>query len=109
MQTPSQSRSSCECKPGACGPQQQQQQQVELAAPGGGEVDTDDGKDFGRRTNETHSEYLRREYSALKPFVIISLSYLLFTTTDGAVRWGAGLHANMGQRFMRAGVTHASV
>jgi hypothetical protein len=30
--------------------------------------------------------YLRREYSALKPFVIISLSYLLFTTTDGAVR-----------------------
>jgi hypothetical protein len=31
--------------------------------------------------------YLKREYSALKPFVIISLSYLLFTTTDGAVRW----------------------
>lgn len=30
--------------------------------------------------------YLKREYSALKPFVIISLSYLLFTTTDGAVR-----------------------
>ena len=27
---------------------------------------------------------LRRRYSALKPFVIISLSYLLFTTTDGA-------------------------
>jgi hypothetical protein len=30
--------------------------------------------------------YLKREYSALKPFVIISLSYLLFTTTDGAIR-----------------------
>lgn len=34
----------------------------------------------------SRGRYLKREYSALKPFVIISLSYLLFTTTDGAVR-----------------------
>ena len=32
--------------------------------------------------------YFKREYSALKPFVIISLSYILYTTTDGAIRWG---------------------
>lgn len=50
-------------------------------------------KDFGRLENETHKEYLKREYSALKPFVIISLSYLLFTTTDGAVRMIVLLHA----------------
>lgn len=36
---------------------------------------------------------LQRKYSALKPFVIISLSYLLFTTTDGAVRMIVLLHA----------------
>lgn len=41
--------------------------------------------DFGRREGESRGAYLRREYSALKPFAIISLSYLLFTTTDGAV------------------------
>ena len=29
-------------------------------------------------------------YSALKPFVIISLSYLLFTITDGAIRMVSG-------------------
>ncbi|PRW57505.1 major facilitator transporter [Chlorella sorokiniana] len=32
-------------------------------------------------------------YSALKPFIIISLSYLLFTITDGAVRMIVLLHA----------------
>ncbi|KAL4451733.1 hypothetical protein ABPG75_007395 [Micractinium tetrahymenae] len=39
------------------------------------------------------SSRLRQHYSALKPFVIISLSYLLFTTTDGAVRMVVLLHA----------------
>lgn len=38
-------------------------------------------------------ESVRRHYSALKPFVIISFSYLLFTTTDGAVRMIVLLHA----------------
>eukprot|EP00878_Enallax_costatus_P015890 GHUV01016656.1.p1 GENE.GHUV01016656.1~~GHUV01016656.1.p1 ORF type:complete len:571 (+),score=121.87 GHUV01016656.1:190-1902(+) len=53
--------------------------------------------DFGRRENETHKEYLKREFSALKPFVIISLSYILYTTTDGAVRMIVLLHAyNLG-------------
>lgn len=33
------------------------------------------------------SSRLRQHYGALKPFVIISLSYLLFTTTDGAGKW----------------------
>jgi hypothetical protein len=33
------------------------------------------------------------QFSALKPFVIISLSYLLFTTTDGAIRMIVLLHA----------------
>jgi hypothetical protein len=36
--------------------------------------------------NRPMHRMFKREYSALKPFVIISLSYLLFTTTDGAVR-----------------------
>lgn len=31
-------------------------------------------------------EAARSRFSALRPFCIISLSYLLFTTTDGAVR-----------------------
>lgn len=39
------------------------------------------------------SSKLRQRYSALKPFVIISLSYLLFTITDGAVRMIVLLHA----------------
>lgn len=42
---------------------------------------------------ETRKESMQRHYSALKPFVIISLSYLLFTTTDGAVRLIVLLHA----------------
>jgi hypothetical protein len=36
---------------------------------------------------------MAQRFSALKPFVIISLSYLLFTTTDGAVRMVVLLHA----------------
>ncbi|PNH11053.1 hypothetical protein TSOC_002123 [Tetrabaena socialis] len=42
---------------------------------------------------ETRREAMQRQYSALRPFVIISLSYLLFTTTDGAVRMIVLLHA----------------
>ncbi|KAG2496544.1 hypothetical protein HYH03_005367 [Edaphochlamys debaryana] len=42
---------------------------------------------------ETRKEAMARKYSALRPFVIISLSYLLFTTTDGAVRMIVLLHA----------------
>jgi len=49
------------------------------AADGGAEAD------FGRRAGETRGDYLRREFSALRPFAIISLSYILFTITDGAV------------------------
>ncbi len=57
----------------------------------------DDGGDFGRRAGESRGDFLRREYSALKPFVIISLSYLLYTTTDGAIRMIVLLHAyNLG-------------
>ncbi|KAG2429769.1 hypothetical protein HXX76_010553 [Chlamydomonas incerta] len=47
----------------------------------------------GFEKSETRKEMLQRKYSALKPFVIISLSYLLFTTTDGAVRMIVLLHA----------------
>ncbi|GLC44908.1 hypothetical protein PLESTB_001687900 [Pleodorina starrii] len=42
---------------------------------------------------ETRKEAMQRQFSALRPFVIISLSYLLFTTTDGAVRMIVLLHA----------------
>ncbi|KAG1676174.1 hypothetical protein FOA52_005015 [Chlamydomonas sp. UWO 241] len=42
---------------------------------------------------ESRKDYLKREYKALKPFCIISLSYLLFTTTDGAIRMIVLLHA----------------
>lgn len=38
-------------------------------------------------------EGMAQRFSVLKPFVIISLSYLLFTTTDGAVRMVVLLHA----------------
>mmetsp|Transcript_6913 Transcript_6913/g.19482 ORF Transcript_6913/g.19482 Transcript_6913/m.19482 type:complete len:515 (-) Transcript_6913:937-2481(-) len=42
-------------------------------------------------------QYMKNHYSALKPFVIISSSYLLFTVTDGAVRMIVLLHAyNLG-------------
>ncbi|GFR40340.1 hypothetical protein Agub_g882, partial [Astrephomene gubernaculifera] len=47
----------------------------------------------GSKPAETRKEAMQRKYSALKPFVIISLSYLLFTTTDGAVRMIVLLHA----------------
>jgi MFS family permease len=36
---------------------------------------------------------MAREYSALRPFVIMSSSYLLFTLTDGAIRMIVLLHA----------------
>lgn len=42
---------------------------------------------------QSKTEAFKAKYSALKPFVIISLSYLLFTTTDGAVRMIVLLHA----------------
>jgi hypothetical protein len=78
---------SCDCNREAC--QAPLTQTADNAA-------ADDG-DFGRRKDETRSEYLKREYSALKPFVIISSSYLLFTTTDGAIRMIVLLHAyNLG-------------
>lgn len=41
--------------------------------------------DFGRRDGESRGDYMRREFSALKPFAIISVSYLLFTAVSGAV------------------------
>lgn len=46
---------------------------------------------------EAEPQGAKAQYHALKPFVIISLAYLLFTTTDGAVRMIVLLHAyNMG-------------
>ena len=37
------------------------------------------------------------KFSGLKPFAVISVSYLLYTTTDGAIRMIVLLHAyNMG-------------
>jgi len=48
------------------------------------------------QAGESHKDYIKREFSALKPFVIISLSYLLFTTTDGGVSvwvWRRGIVA----------------
>ncbi|XP_070572795.1 uncharacterized protein [Ptychodera flava] len=46
-----------------------------------------------RSDTETTAELVQREFKALKPFVIISCSYLLFTITDGAVRMIVLLHA----------------
>lgn len=66
----------------------------DAASIGSGDAkDASADKDFGKRDGETTQEYLKREFSALKPFVIISLSYLLFTTTDGAIRMIVLLHA----------------
>lgn len=39
------------------------------------------------------TQTMKQRYSALKPFIIISASYLLFTITDGAVRMVVLLHA----------------
>mmetsp|Transcript_5324 Transcript_5324/g.13481 ORF Transcript_5324/g.13481 Transcript_5324/m.13481 type:complete len:631 (+) Transcript_5324:176-2068(+) len=47
----------------------------------------------GRLAGESRKAYMKREYSTLKPFVIISSSYLLFTITDGALRMIVLLHA----------------
>lgn len=45
----------------------------------------------------TRRERMMKEYSALKPFAIISSSYLLFTITDGGLRMIVLLHAyNLG-------------
>ena len=38
------------------------------------------------RTDSGAKPTYRQRYSALKPFIIISSSYLLYTTTDGAIR-----------------------
>ncbi len=56
------------------------------APPSGG----DEGKPAAALSRR---QTLAAHYSALKPFVIISFSYLLFTTTDGAVRMVELLHA----------------
>lgn len=42
---------------------------------------------------ESLRDRAKREFSGLKPFAIISLSYILFTMTDGAVRMIVLLHA----------------
>lgn len=60
---------------------------IKGGSPGGG----DDGA--AAPVAASTSSRLRQHYSALKPFVIISLSYLLFTITDGAVRMVVLLHA----------------
>lgn len=60
-----------------------------------GQVVADGGG--GKAGGESRADKLRRNFSALKPFVIISLSYLLYTTTDGAIRMIVLLHAyNLG-------------
>ncbi|EFJ45585.1 hypothetical protein VOLCADRAFT_105876 [Volvox carteri f. nagariensis] len=51
------------------------------------------GRPVAEPKAETRKEAMQRQFSALRPFVIISLSYLLFTTTDGAVRMIVLLHA----------------
>ena len=65
--------------------------QAHVAAAGGQQLPVKGAvvvaeRDFSRRDGETRKEYLQREFSALKPFAIISVSYLLYTITDGAVR-----------------------
>lgn len=42
---------------------------------------------------ESLRDRAKREFSGLKPFIIISLSYILYTMTDGAVRMIVLLHA----------------
>ncbi|KAL7578822.1 hypothetical protein ACA910_016043 [Epithemia clementina (nom. ined.)] len=58
-----------------------------------GEKDEPEETDHGTR-NEKKSSFLETARStALRPFVIISTSYLLFTVTDGAIRMIVLLHA----------------
>eukprot|EP00180_Rhodochaete_pulchella_P001634 Plantae.Rhodophyta-Rhodochaete_pulchella.ctg247.p1 GENE.Plantae.Rhodophyta-Rhodochaete_pulchella.ctg247~~Plantae.Rhodophyta-Rhodochaete_pulchella.ctg247.p1 ORF type:complete len:533 (+),score=86.92 Plantae.Rhodophyta-Rhodochaete_pulchella.ctg247:1179-2777(+) len=66
---------------------------VEAAEPGQvpKEVDDTESTDNDENSsddspNETRRQRMVREYQALKPFVIISATYLLFTVTDGGVR-----------------------
>lgn len=70
-----------EVKDGANDMIQASAEAVAAAAAAAGPKAAGDG--FGRAEGESKRDYLKREFSALKPFVIISLSYLLFTTTDG--------------------------
>jgi hypothetical protein len=48
-----------------------------------GMAEVPNAKEVVKRSNWDAAQ---ARYSALKPFVIISLSYLLYTTTDGAIR-----------------------
>mmetsp|Transcript_4544 Transcript_4544/g.7749 ORF Transcript_4544/g.7749 Transcript_4544/m.7749 type:complete len:538 (-) Transcript_4544:591-2204(-) len=53
---------------------------------------TDPGQSTDPEEPETRQTFHER-YSALKPFVIMSSSYLLYTVTDGAIRMIVLLHA----------------
>ena len=59
------------------------EERAQAAALAGGSV-TSAAAPPGRQPSRL--ETAKSRFSALRPFVIISLSYLLFTTTDGAVR-----------------------
>ncbi|NP_001171775.1 major facilitator superfamily-like [Saccoglossus kowalevskii] len=63
----------------------------------GDEIDNDQSDEkvplLSDNVTETTKEKITRVYGALKPFVIISSSYLLYTITDGAVRMIVLLHA----------------
>jgi hypothetical protein len=74
---------------------QPQPQQLNLPAP-----PSDPGDDAGDTNNLVEEEEEKKESfmqaagsKALRPFVIISSSYLLFTITDGAIRMIVLLHA----------------
>ena len=54
------------------------------------------GEELGEASEEQQSnrrKNMSRKFSALKPFIIISSSYLLFTVTDGGIRMIVLLHA----------------
>lgn len=64
-------------------------------APSSSEVDTlvSDGDAKASRSFGRYKKAMKEKYGALYPFVIISITYLLFTVTDGAVRMIVLLHA----------------
>lgn len=69
------------------------EERLGLANGGAGSAQASAGGGEGPPAALSRRQTLAAHYSALKPFVIISFSYLLFTTTDGAVRMVVLLHA----------------
>ena len=98
-QTPPSQTASSQTPPSQTPPSQSAEVEVEVGAAGG--IDAEEQK----VTKASSAEDSSSGIDALRPFIIISITYLLFTTTDGAVRMLVLLHAyNKGFSAMQVAI-----